>query len=472
MIPHIGLEIHIRLQTKSKLFCSCPSLFGQEANRNVCPVCLGYPGTLPVLNSHAVWLGCLVAQSLQCEIAPCVLFERKNYFYPDLPKNYQISQYALPLGKGGHFVTWNQDVVHIREVHLEEDAGKMIHASDKTYCDYNRAGTPLLEIVTQPDLHSAKAVEYMLQEFRRTVQYLNVCDGNMEEGSLRCDVNISVGSQESLGTKVEIKNLNSFRFVRMALQYEIKRQIALLKEDKLVQQETRQWNEHRDRTELMRSKEDVHDYRYFPEPDLTAYPLKNVFLKTVSKALVELPNERAKRFIHQYKLSDSVAWAITEKKEIADFFEQTVQEGADPLKLVSWLEGEVKKVLNKTGSKLSSSPLTPSRMQKLLWLLETSVIQRKIAQRVLSCIISEDKDPSEIIEEYNWERISDIVYIQKLVENVINAHESVVCDFLEGKEKVVDYLLGKVMEESAGRIDPQLAIQSLRDLLNKKKENR
>ncbi|WP_455381582.1 Asp-tRNA(Asn)/Glu-tRNA(Gln) amidotransferase subunit GatB, partial [Salinispira pacifica] len=325
----IGLEIHIQLLTRTKVFCGCRAAFGDEPNTNVCPVCMGYPGVLPALNEEAIRMSYVVARALNCTLSETAVFDRKNYFYPDLPKNYQISQFGAPVGTDGYLdleFHKRKKRVRIHECHLEEDAGKMIHAGDMSLLDYNRTGTPLLEIVTEPDLEIGEEAELLLQQFRRMVRYLGVCDGNMEEGSLRCDANVSVNvAGEGLGRKVEIKNLNSSRFVRKALNFEIDRQKEILENGGTVVQETRLWNENRDLTESMRTKESAHDYRYFPEPDLPPFRADADFLSRVEASMVELPEARKSRFMREYSLSDRHAEQICDEKETADYFEEAVK---------------------------------------------------------------------------------------------------------------------------------------------------
>ncbi|HTP60388.1 MAG TPA: Asp-tRNA(Asn)/Glu-tRNA(Gln) amidotransferase subunit GatB, partial [Spirochaetia bacterium] len=388
----LGLEVHTQLLTRTKVFCGCKAEFGDQPNTNVCPVCLGYPGVLPALNAEAIRMGYLVARALNCTLSPSTLFERKNYFYPDLPKNYQISQFRSPLGTDGWVeieLRKRKKRVRIREVHLEEDAGKMIHAGDITLLDYNRAGTPLLEIVTQPDLEVGEEAEIFLQQLRRTVRYLGVCDGNMEEGSLRCDANVSVNLEgKGLGSKVEVKNLNSFKFVRKAIAFEIERQTEILERGGTVTSETRLWNENRDVTESMRTKESSSDYRYFPEPDLPPFAPDGAFLASVESSLVELPEPRKQRFIQSYGVSEEQADLLCDERATADYFERTVSLGADATSAALWLASDVKKHLNRAGVSLAESPLTPERFAQLLVLLSEKRIHGKIAKSVLESVFS------------------------------------------------------------------------------------
>ena len=461
---YIGLEIHIQLQTESKVFCGCRASFGDEPNTNVCPVCMGYPGVLPTLNEEAIRMGYLVARALNCELAPQCSFERKNYFYPDLPKNYQISQFAQPLGTNGYLdLTFHKKKkrVRIHEVHLEEDAGKMIHVGDMSLCDYNRAGTPLLEIVTEPDLEIGEEAEVLLQELRRIVRYLGVCDGNMEEGSMRCDANSSVNRRGAgLGSKVEIKNLNSSRFVKRALNFELDRQQEILERSGSVQQETRLWNENRDLTESMRTKESASDYRYFPEPDLPPFRADKAFLESVESMLVELPAERRERFAAEYGVSDAQAAFLCEEKPLADFFEAAVKAGAGAEEAATWLQGDVRKLLNRRDETLQKSALTPERLAELLNLLEEGKIHGKIAKQTLEMVFGENRDPSEIIKDKGWEQITDPAELSPIVDEVLRANERAVAQIREGDAKPMGFLVGQIMKVTQGRAEPKL-VQSL-----------
>ncbi len=463
----IGLEIHIQLLTETKVFCGCKASFGDEPNTNICPVCMGYPGVLPALNEEAIRMAYVVAMALNCEPNEYAIFERKNYFYPDLPKNYQISQFRSPVGRNGYLdLEYRQQKkrVRIREVHLEEDAGKMIHAGDISLLDFNRAGTPLLEIVTMPDLEVGEEAEAFLQNFRRIVRYLGVCDGNMEEGSLRCDANVSVNLRgKGLGSKVEIKNLNSFKFVRKALNFEIERQTEILERGGSVTQETRLWNENRDLTESMRVKESESDYRYFPDPDLPPFRPDENFLKEVKERLVELPEERKKRLMEKYGLSKLQADFICEEKETADFFEETVNMGADPRVAAIWLASDVQKMLNKYQLSISDSPLKAKRFARLLELLSARKIHGKIAKQVLQSIFEENRSPDEIIEKNGWEQITDRSEIRKILKEVADKNPEIVKQIRSGETKPVQYLIGLIMKETAGRVEPGILQEVIRE---------
>jgi len=460
----LGLEVHVQLLTRTKVFCGCRAAFGDEPNTNVCPVCMGYPGVLPALNAEAMRMACVVARALNCTLSASGLFERKNYFYPDLPKNYQISQFRSPLGVEGWVdieLRKRKKRVRIREVHLEEDAGKMIHAGDITLLDFNRTGTPLLEIVTQPDLEVGEEAEVFLQQLRRLVRYLGVSDGNMEEGSLRCDANVSVNLEgRGLGSKVEVKNLNSFKFVRKAVTFEIERQQEILERGGSVTTETRLWNENRDVTESMRTKETSSDYRYFPEPDLPPFAPDAAFLAGVERSLVELPHVRRQRFLETLQLTEEQADFLCEEKATADYFEKVIALGAEPRSAALWLASDVKKLLNRTGTSLAESPLTPERLAGMLALLAQKRIHGRIAKSVVEAVFVEDKDPRQIIQEKGWEQITDPEVLSRTIEKVMAAHPSAVASIKAGDNRPTTFLVGEIMRETSGRADPAL-VQSL-----------
>ncbi|GHV40488.1 aspartyl/glutamyl-tRNA(Asn/Gln) amidotransferase subunit B [Spirochaetia bacterium] len=494
----IGLEVHIHLLTKTKVFCGCRSAFGDEPNTNVCPVCLGYPGVLPSLNIEAMRMGCMVARALNCRIPEKTWFERKQYFYPDMTKNYQISQFACPLGQEGYVdIESKQDLadgtalgkaghssgmafkkrVRIKECHLEEDAGKMIHTGSVSLLDYNRAGVSLLEIVTEPDMETGEEAERFIQQLRRTVRYLGVCDGNMEEGSLRADANVSINFPgKGLGRKVEIKNLNSSRFVRLGLNYEIQRQGEMLDAGKTVVQETRLWNENRDETMPMRTKENAQDYRYFPEPDLPVFSPDAAFLKSVEESLVELPVSRAKRFEKDLGLNGEQADLVCEEKASADYFEAAlsaaVSAGLEPkdaaLRIVNWLLQDIKHILSREGIPLhdiGSFKLNPKRLAALVALVGGGQISVKIAKQTLEAVLAEDKDPEVIIKERGWERLSDPAKIAEIVQAVYKAEEAAFAEAREAaaggngkrRQTLSAFLVGKVLAASSGRADPKIA---------------
>jgi aspartyl-tRNA(Asn)/glutamyl-tRNA(Gln) amidotransferase subunit B len=477
----IGLEVHIHLLTKTKVFCGCRSAFGDQPNTNVCPVCLGYPGVLPALNIEALRMSCMVAKALNCRIPEKTWFERKQYFYPDMTKNYQISQFASPLGQEGYVDIeggWGVKRVRIHECHLEEDAGKMIHTGTMSLLDYNRAGVSLLEIVTEPDMETGEEAEVFIQQLRRMVRYLGVCDGNMEEGSLRADANVSINFQgKGLGRKVEIKNLNSSRFVKLGLNYEIERQSKVLDAGKTVVQETRLWNENRDQTEPMRRKENAHDYRYFPEPDLPVFAPDAAFLKSVEDALVELPLSRQKRLIVEYGLSTEQAALICEEKALVDYFEETVavlcgensEKHSQMVRSVTnWLLTDIKHILSREDIPLvhiGVLKITPKRLASLIILTTNGKVSMKNAKQALELVLSEDKDLEDIIAEKKWEQITDPVEIAAKVAEVETEEAETVAELRtliagNGNPKrtrsLSAYLTGKVLAKTEGRADPKI----------------
>ncbi|MDR2485051.1 MAG: Asp-tRNA(Asn)/Glu-tRNA(Gln) amidotransferase subunit GatB [Treponema sp.] len=476
----IGLEVHIHLVSKTKVFCGCRAAFGDEPNTNVCPVCMGYPGVLPSLNIESMRMGCIVAKSLNCRIPEKTWFERKQYFYPDMPKNYQISQFTSPLGQEGCLDIEGKGIkkrVRIKECHLEEDAGKMIHTGTASLLDYNRAGVSLLEIVTEPDMETGEEAELFIQQLRRMVRYLGVCDGNMEEGSLRADANVSINLPgRGLGRKVEIKNLNSSRFVRLGLNYEIRRQGALLDAGKTVAQETRLWNQNRDQTEQMRTKENAHDYRYFPEPDLPVFTPDTAFLKSVDDALVELPVPRMRRFEREYALTGEQADLLCDEKALADYFEEAVgeaekrsmtkQDGA--ARIANWLLTDIKHILAREGIEISaigSFKLTPRRLASVVALAAQGQVSMKNAKQALETAILEDRDPQTLIKERGWEQLTDPVKIAEAVQSVYAAEAGTFAQIRTAiaggnrkrQQTLTAYLVGKVLALTGGRADPKIA---------------
>ncbi|MDR2247220.1 MAG: Asp-tRNA(Asn)/Glu-tRNA(Gln) amidotransferase subunit GatB [Treponema sp.] len=479
--PFIGLEVHIHLLTKTKVFCACPAAFGDEPNTHICPVCMGYPGVLPSLNMEALRMGCIVARSLNCRIPERTWFERKQYFYPDMPKNYQISQSASPLGQNGFMdLEGNGKTaplkkrVRIRECHLEEDAGKMIHTGRVSLLDYNRAGVSLLEIVTEPDMETGEDAELFIRRLRRMVRYLGVCDGNMEEGSLRADANVSVNLPgRGLGKKVEIKNLNSSRFVRLGLNYEIARQGEMLDAGKAVVQETRLWNESRGRTEPMRTKENAQDYRYFPEPDLPVFAPDAAFLASVEAALVELPQERILRFGAEYGLSSGHADLLCDEKAEADYFEEAVAEavarGLEKKDAASRIRcrlmSDLRHILSREGlppSAIASLKITPRRLASLVVLSAQGKISGRNARQALEAVAAEDRDPEDLIRERGWDLLTDPEQIAEAVRGVYydNGHlfeEAREAGSPNRRRTLTAYLVGQVLERTAGRADPGVA---------------
>jgi aspartyl-tRNA(Asn)/glutamyl-tRNA(Gln) amidotransferase subunit B len=456
------------------LFCGCSTEFGKPPNTQTCPICLGLPGSLPVLNRQAVEMAVRTGLALNCRIPPRNRFARKHYFYPDLPKGYQISQYEAPICERG-FVHIGQDGskrVRIRRAHLEEDAGKNVHdvegsAGRQASCvDLNRAGTPLLEIVTEPDMRSSDEVVAYLKLLRDMLVYLGVCDGNMEQGSLRCEPNISVRpvGTENLGTKVELKNINSFRFVKDAIDYEIKRQTAVLNEGGRISQETRLWDADNGRTATMRSKEEAHDYRYFPDPDLVPVAVAESFIEDVRRTLPELPAARHKRFAAEYGLPDYDAGVLTSSRQLADYFEVCVREFPHAKSVSNWMMGELLRELNNSGTPVEQSPVPPSRLVSLLRLVEDGTISLKVAREIFPELYASGKSPEQIVKEKGLTQLSDEGALEKLVDEVIAKNPQQVVQYRSGKEAVFGFFVGQVMKVSGGKANPA----KVNELLKKK----
>lgn len=468
----IGLEVHVELATKTKIFCSCPTEFGKAPNTNICPVCLGLPGTLPVLNKKAVEYAIKAALALNCSIGSYTKFDRKNYFYPDLPKAYQISQLDRPLASGGYLeieAEGKKKRIGINRVHMEEDAGKLVHAESGAYslADYNRAGVPLIEIVSEPDISSPAEAKAYLEKLRSIMLYAGVSDVKMEEGSLRCDANISLrpAGSSKLGTKVEIKNMNSFKAVQSALEYEVRRQAAELDAGGEIIQETRRWDENSGKTYSMRSKEEAEDYRYFPDPDLLPLQIEKEWVEEIRQSLPEMPDSRRKRYMEDYNLSAYDAEVITATKSMADFFEATLQEYNDAKAVANWLMGDISRQLNAEGVEIDRTKLTPSHLAELLKLQDKGTISGKIAKTVFREMFASGKMPAQIVEEKGLVQISDEGAIAAIVEQVIAENPGPVSDYRSGKEKALGYLVGQVMKLSKGKANPQLANKLLREKL-------
>jgi aspartyl-tRNA(Asn)/glutamyl-tRNA(Gln) amidotransferase subunit B len=468
----IGLEVHIELATESKIFCSCPTEFGKEPNTHVCPVCLGFPGSLPVLNRRAVEYAIRAALALNCQIPDFAKFDRKNYFYPDLPKAYQISQFDLPLAVNGYLEIEVGDTkkrIGITRVHMEEDAGKLVHAESGDYslADYNRTGVPLIEIVSEPDLRSPEEAKAYLEKLKSIILYTGVSDVKMEEGSLRCDANVSLmpaGSTE-FGTRTEIKNMNSFRAVQRGLEYEVERQQGVLDAGGKVTQETRRWDENNGVTYSMRSKEEAHDYRYFPDPDLVPVVVEPAWVEEIRQSLPEMPDARRKRYMEQMGLPEYDAGVITASKTMADFFEATAARCQDVKAVSNWLMGDISRLLNAEGIDIDRSKLTPDHLVELLKLQDDGTISGKIAKTVFEEMFASGKMPSLIVEEQGLVQISDEGAIAAIVDEVIAGNPKSVEDFMSGKEKAIGFLVGQVMKLSKGKANPELANRLLREKL-------
>ncbi|MDP8216576.1 MAG: Asp-tRNA(Asn)/Glu-tRNA(Gln) amidotransferase subunit GatB [Candidatus Kaelpia imicola] len=453
----IGLEIHIHLGSKTKIFCSCSTAYTKEPNTHTCPVCLGLPGALPVLNERAFHYAIKAALALNCKVSEHVSFDRKNYYYPDLPKNYQISQYSFPVGRAGVLNINGRDI-RINRVHMEEDAGKLIHSEDnkRSFIDYNRTGVPLIEIVTEPDIDSPQEAYDFLQELRTTILYLGISDCNMEEGSLRCDSNISLSKEDAkeLGRKIELKNMNTFRGVKEALEYEIERQRAVLEDGKEVVHETRLWDESRQMTAAMRSKEDIHDYRYFPEPDLVKYEIPEELKNSIKEELPELPPKRRERFKSEYSLNDYDTELLVKDKSIGDYFEEVLKNYDNPKPACNFITSDITGAVNERGIDFKDIKLSALSCAKLLNMIKDKKISIKIAKSILPELIERELDPLVIIEKKNLMQINRESDIQNVIVQVIRENPGAVRDFKSGRREAIKFLIGQIMRVTEGRANP------------------
>jgi aspartyl-tRNA(Asn)/glutamyl-tRNA(Gln) amidotransferase subunit B len=482
----IGLEIHAQLSTESKIFCGCSTRFGDEPNENTCPVCLGLPGALPVLNRRVIELGARAALALGLHINNQSIFARKNYFYPDLPKGYQISQYDQPFsanGKleimtaerddAGHPVEWLPKQITITRLHLEEDAGKNVHEGlpdiDRySYIDLNRAGTPLAEIVTEPDFRSSWEAYDYVNHVRRALQWVGASEADMEKGNLRCEANVSVRrtGDEKFGTKVELKNLNSVRFMHRAIEFEIDRQIGVLESGGRLQQETRLWDERAGETRVMRSKEEAHDYRYFPEPDLPPLKVCSEFIERVRAAMPELPEARRRRFMEQYGLSFSDASQLTSERSLADYYEKAVDVAGDPRAAANWIRSELLRELESAGLLAQASPLPPEELGALVRLINDGKISGKQGKDVLVEMFRSGKSAAAIIEEQGLVQLSDSGEIDALIDQVLAANPKQLQDYRTGKESLFGFFVGQVMKASNGKANPKVVNERLKAKLS------
>ncbi|MCD6459064.1 Asp-tRNA(Asn)/Glu-tRNA(Gln) amidotransferase subunit GatB [bacterium] len=470
--PVIGLEVHVQLKTKSKLFCSCATEFGAAPNSQVCPVCLGHPGVLPVLNKQALDYAVLCGLALNCSISKFSKFDRKNYFYPDLPKNYQVSQFDKPIcgkGKITFLINGNEKTIGITRAHLEEDAGKLVHSETgaESGVDFNRTGIPLLEIVSEPDLRTPEEAYMYLHMIKNIIEYLGVSDCNMEEGSLRCDANVSIRpkGQEKFGTKVEIKNMNSFRNVQKALAYELERQEDEILGGGIIVQETRLWDADKNQTFSMRTKEEAHDYRYFPEPDLVPVKLDENYIKSLENQLPELPFDRMNRFTKEYTLTGYDAQVLTSSREIADYYEECANLTDDYKAVSNWVQSELLREINEKKISIKESKVTPSKLTDMLKLIQKGVISGKIAKIVFHEIMRSGKDAEQIVKEKGLVQISNPDELKNIVEKVIKDNKKIVDDYKGGKEKSFMFLVGQVMKATQGKANPQLVTKMLKEAI-------
>lgn len=469
----IGLEVHAQLSTESKAFCGCSTKFGVDPNSNVCPVCLGHPGVLPVLNKKVVEFTALMGLATNCKIKEQSVFARKNYFYPDLPKGYQISQYEEPICENGFIEIKTKDgntkKIGITRIHMEEDAGKSIHTQGNySLVDVNRCGVPLIEIVSEPDIRTSEEAYLYLSKIKQIVQYLEICDANMEEGSLRCDANISVRlkGEKKFGVKTEIKNMNSFRNVERAIDYEINRQIELIEEGEKIIQQTLLWDADSNEAYPMRTKEEAHDYRYFPDPDLLPVVVDYEWRQEIEKNLTELPDLKLQRFINDYSLSPYDAQILTQTKQLANYFEETASINNDYKLTSNWITGDVMAVMNDKKIDISDFPISPVNLGKLINLINNQTISGKIAKDVFAEMLDNNLDPEEIVKSKNLVQISDASEIENIIDKVISENSTQVQEFKSGKEKVFGFFVGQVMKESKGKANPKLVNEILRNKLS------
>lgn len=472
----IGLEVHVELKTNTKIFCNSSTEFGGDPNTHVCPVCLGLPGVLPVLNKKVLEYAVKAGLALNCQIARFSKFDRKNYYYPDLPKNYQISQYDLPIAEHGYIeieAGGRHKRIGITRLHMEEDAGKLVHqgtimTTPYSLVDYNRTGVPLIEIVSEPDMRTPEEARAYLEKLKSIIQYTGVSDCKMEEGSLRCDVNISVrpaGAAE-LGTKTEIKNMNSFKAVQKALEYEIQRQIDELEYGGRIVQETRTWDEAKGVTVSMRSKEEAHDYRYFPDPDLVPIVIDEDWLQEVKAALPELPDARRARYVEQYGLPEYDANLLTLTKEMADFFEDVLDYYPQPKIVSNWMMGDFTRLLYANQLEITDSPVKPKQLGEMLKLIDNGTISGKIAKTVLEEMVATGKDPAVIVKEKGLVQITDTDALGKIIDQVIADNPQSVADYRSGKTKAIGFLVGQTMKATKGKASPDLVNKLLKEKLS------
>ena len=460
----IGLEVHAELSTKTKIFCSCPTTFGAEPNTHICPICTAMPGTLPVLNEKVVEYAVKAGLATNCEISKDSKNDRKNYFYPDLPKAYQISQFDKPLCEHGYIEIeddeGNKKKVRLLRIHIEEDAGKLNHNEFGvgSLVDLNRAGVPLIEMVSEPDIRSSREAEQYLRKIKSILEYIEVSDCKMQEGSLRADVNVSVRKkgEEKFGTRTEMKNMNSFRAIVRAIEYEKDRQIEVLEEGGKIEQETLRWDDINGRTSSMRDKEDAQDYRYFPDPDLVAIRLSDEYVENIRKSLPELPESRRDRYIKEYNLSEKDAKLLTSSKYLSNLFEGALEICGNAKAVANWILSDISRILNEKELEPENIPFTAEQLAKMIQLIDKGIISSAIAKKVLTELFENPKDPEEIIKEKGWIQISDEGAIKEVVMKVLENNPQSVADFKGGKDKALGFLVGQAMKETKGKANPQM----------------
>ncbi|GJL77743.1 MAG: aspartyl/glutamyl-tRNA(Asn/Gln) amidotransferase subunit B [Nitrospinaceae bacterium] len=471
----IGLEVHAQLKTQTKIFCSCSTEFGRPANENTCPICLGMPGVLPVLNKQAVEYAMKACLATHCQINPQNFFDRKNYFYPDLPKGYQISQFNLPIGVDGHInieVDGNKKRIGLTRIHMEEDAGKLIHGENmdspgKSYVDLNRTGTPLIEIVSEPELRSPEEAREYLTQLKAILEYTDVSDCNMEEGSLRCDANISLrpAGQKEFGTRTELKNLNSFRFVQKAIEYEVDRQTQVLDQGDKVIQETRLYDSDKGVTRSMRSKEEAHDYRYFPEPDLVRLAMDPEWVDRIRQTIPELPEQKRQRFVQEYEIPEYDAGVLTSSLALANYYEECISLFAQPKAISNWIMGDLLRELKNDDRDIENCPVAPKALTDLLKLIDKGTISGKMAKTVFEEMYQSGKPAEAIVKQKGLTQISDSSAIGKMIDEILAANPEQLEGYRNGKDKLFGYFVGQVMKASKGQANPALVNQLLKDKL-------
>ena len=459
----IGLEVHSELSTKTKIFCSCPTTFGASPNTHTCPICMAMPGTLPVLNEKVVEYAVKAGLATNCEIARDSKNDRKNYFYPDLPKSYQISQFDKPLCEHGYVEIDTEEgkkKIRLTRIHIEEDAGKLNHDefAGGSLVDLNRAGVPLIEIVSEPDISSAQEAEQYMRKLKSILEYIEVSDCKMQEGSLRADVNVSVRKKgdEKLGTRTEMKNMNSFRSIVRAIDYEIERQIDVIEDGGKIEQETLRWDDVSGKTFPMRDKEDAQDYRYFPDPDLVAIKLSEEYIQNIKDSLPELPESRKQRYLEEYKLSEKDAKLITSSKYLSDLFEQASKVCNNPKAVSNWIISDISRILNETEMDPIEIPFDSNQLGKLVILIDKGTISSSIGKKVLTELFENPRDPEEIIKEKGWIQISDEGAIKEVVQKVLEANPQSIADYKAGKDRALGFLVGQAMKETKGKANPQM----------------
>lgn len=471
----IGLEVHVQLSTKSKIFCSCSASFGAAPNENTCPICLGMPGVLPVLNREVVERAIMVGLATGSEISESSQFARKNYFYPDLPKGYQISQYDKPIINRGHIeilLDGEPKTIGLTRIHIEEDAGKLIHGEnldhpESSYVDLNRTGVPLLEIVSEPDIRSSEEAKKYLEKLKTILEYMEVSDCNMEEGSLRCDANVSVRprGQKEFGTRTELKNMNSFRFLQRAIDYEVDRQIEVLEEGGKVIQETRLYDPDKNVTRSMRGKEEAHDYRYFPDPDLVPVVVSREWVENVRAKLPELPDDKRERFVREYDLPAYDAEVLTASRQVADYFEETAKNCKSAKAVSNWVMGDILRLVKEKGGAVSELSVTPKMLAEMISLIDDDVISGKIAKTVFEEMAASGKSPKVIVEEKGLVQITDESAIETEVDKVLAENPGQMEQYRGGKEKVIGFFVGQVMRATKGKANPALVNKLLKKKL-------